>query len=109
MGDFGALERSDELVGRIVFAEVVFDGPVAGAKPRPCVVVAASGRDHLVVRPCYSEGGRRAGDFRAVPITDLDEAGLDRATFVSYEERRIARSDVKGEFGWLPTVDWNQL
>ncbi len=109
MGSYRDLDRDDDLVGRVVLAEVVFDGPIPGGKVRPCVVVAASGRDDLVVRPCYSEGGRRAGDFRAVPVSDVKQAGLDRITYVSHEERRIPRTSVAGELGWLPVADWNQL
>jgi hypothetical protein len=109
VGSYRDLDRDDPMVGRMVLAEVVFDGPIPCGKVRPCVVVAASGRDDLVVRPCYSEGGRRAGDFRAVPVSDVRVAGLDRVTYVSHEERCIPRSAVAGELGWLPVADWNQL
>lgn len=106
---FPCIDRDDPLVGRIVLANIRYNGPIKGAKDRPCVVIAASGRDHLVVRTCYSEGGRRAGDFRSIPVSDLEYAGLDRPTFVNFEERRIHRSAVKTMFGWLPIADWNQL
>jgi hypothetical protein len=109
VGSYRDLDRNDPMVGRLVLAEVVFAGPIAGGKVRPCVVVAASGRDDLVVRPCYSEGGRRAGDFRAVPVNDVQRAGLDRITYVSHEERCIPRSSVADELGWLSEADWNQL
>ena len=109
VGSHRDLDRNDPLVGRLVLAEVTFDGPIPGQKVRPCVVVAASGKGELVVRPCYSEGGRHAGDFRAVPVSDVKEAGVDRATYVSHEERRISRLSVEGELGWLPVADWNQL
>jgi hypothetical protein len=109
VGSHRDLDRNDPLVGRMVLAEVAFDGPIPGQKVRPCVVIAASGRDELVVRPCYSEGGRRAGDFRAVPVSDVKQAGLDRVTFVSHDECRIPRSSVTAELGWLPVTDWNQL
>lgn len=109
VGSYRALDRFDPLVGRIVLADVVFDGPIAGGKVRPCVVIAASGVDDLVVRPCYSEGARRAGDFRAVPVSDPDVAGLDRTSFVSHEERCVPRAAVAAELGWLSYVDWNQL
>lgn len=109
VGSYPALDRSDQLVGKVVLANISFDGPVSGDKVRPCVVIAASGADALVVRPCYSEGGRRAGDFRAVAISDPDRAGLDRNSYVSHEERLIARSSLTGELGWLSTTDWNQL
>lgn len=109
VGSYRALDRSDPLVGRVVLAEVVFDGPGAGGKVRPCVVIAASGVDDLVVRPCYSEGARRAGDFRAVPVSEPDVAGLDRTSFVSHEERCISRTAVAAELGSLSNVDWNQL
>jgi hypothetical protein len=109
VGTYRDVDRNDPSVGRIVLAEVEFEGPIEGAKVRPCVVIAASGAHELVVRPCYSEGARRAGDFRAVQISDLDVAGLDRTSFVSHEERCIARTAVTGELGWLPTPDWNQL
>jgi hypothetical protein len=109
LGSYRDVDRDDPLVGRIVLAEVEFEGPIEGAKVRPCVVIAACGAQDLIVRPCYSEGARRAGDFRAVQISDLDAAGLDRTSFVSHEERCIARTAVTGELGWLATVDWNQL
>ncbi len=109
VGTYRDLDRDDPMVGRVVLAEVVFDGPVPGGKVRPCVVVAASGRDDLVVRPCCSEGGRRAGDFRAVPVSDVKQAGLDRITYVSHEECCIPRTAVAGELGWLAVIDWNQL
>jgi hypothetical protein len=109
LGSYRDVDRDDPIVGRVVLAEVEFEGPIEGAKVRPCVVVAACGAHDLIVRPCYSEGGRRAGDFRAVQISDPDAAGLDRTSFVSHEERCIARTSVTGELGWLPTADWNQL
>jgi hypothetical protein len=109
VGSYRSVDRNDPLIGRIVLAEVEFDGPIEGAKVRPCVVIAASGAHELVVRPCYSEGARRADDFRSVQISDPDAAGLDRVSFVSHEERCIARMAVQGELGWLPIADWNQL
>ena len=109
VGSYPVLDRSDPLVGRVVLANISFEGPVTGEKVRPCVVIAASGADDLVVRPCYSEGARRAGDFRAIAVSDTDRAGLDRNSFVSHEERCIPRSSVTGELGWLSTTDWNQL
>jgi len=106
---FPDIDRDDPLVGRIVLANIRYNGPIRGAKDRPCVLIAASGPHHLVVRTCYSEGGRRAGDFRSVEVSDLELAGLDRPTFVNFEERRISRRAVKANFGWLPVADWNQL
>ncbi|HEY3672026.1 MAG TPA: hypothetical protein VGN51_13900 [Acidimicrobiia bacterium] len=109
VGSYRDVDRDDPMVGRVVLAEVVFDGPISGGKVRPCVVVAASGRHDLVVRPCYSEGGRRAEDFRAVPVSDVRQAGLDRSSYVSHDEQRIPRSAVADELGWLSVADWNQL
>lgn len=109
VGHYQDVRYDDPMVGRLVLAPITFVGPVDGVKDRPCVVVAASGRRHLVVRTCYSKGGRRGDDWRSVPITDLDAAGLDGPTSVSDEERLIARHEVRGEFGRLSDFDWNQL
>ncbi|GMU79020.1 MAG: hypothetical protein AMXMBFR46_18130 [Acidimicrobiia bacterium] len=106
---FPDINRDDALVGRIVLTNIRFNDSEGREKDRPCVVVAASGRHHLVVRTCYSEGGVRTSDFRAVPVSDLKVAGLDRPTFVLHEERRIPRAAIKAKFGWLPVADWNQL
>lgn len=102
------LDLDDPLVGRVVVAVVPFDDGV-GAKPRPCVVLAASGRDHLVVRTCSSEGGVVSRDWKAFAVRDLVAAGLDGPTYVSDTERRIPRADVTRTLGWLATPDWNQL
>lgn len=102
------LDLGDPLVGRVVVAVVPFDDGT-GSKPRPCVVLAASGRDHLVVRTCSSEGGAVSRDWKAFAVRDLVAAGLDGPTYVSDDERRIPRSDVTRTLGWLATPDWNQL
>ena len=84
-------------MGRVDLGSISFDGPGRGEKVRPCVVIAASGADDLVVRPCYSEGGRRAGDFRAVAVSDPGRAGLERDSYVSHDEQCIPRSSVTGD------------
>ena len=102
------LDLDDALVGRIVLADIAFDDRTA-SKVRPCVVLAASGRSHLVVRTCSSEGGAVSRDWRSFPVGDLVAAGLDGPTYVSDDERRIPRTDVVEALGWLATADWNQL
>ena len=108
VGAHPELDLGDALVGRVVLAEIPFDDGTA-SKVRPCVVLAASGRGHLVVRTCSSEGGVVSRDWKSFPVGDLVAAGLDGPTWISDDERRIARIDVTQTLGWLATADWNQL
>lgn len=109
LGRYPRVDHDHELVGAVVLAPIRFKGPVVGEKKRPCVVVAASGAGQLIVRTCYSEGGLRARDWRSVPIRDLDQAGLDRPTYVSMEERKVKRARVIHVLGAVSDYDWNQL
>lgn len=88
--------------------EVIFDAQIIGAKVRPCVVLAGS-PSHLIVRPCYSEGGVRARDWRSVPLGDWCVAGLDRPTCVAMDEVCVLREQVGRTIGRLSDADWNQL
>ena len=109
VGAYPDLDLDDPLVGRLVLAPIEFDDDEDEVKVRPCVVLAASGPQHLVVRTCSSAGGAVSRSWKAVAVTDLALAGLDRPTFVSEEERRIARADVTATLGRLSPDAWNQL
>ena len=72
VGNYEGLEYDDELIGAVVHAYIPFREPTpegGDGKIRPCVVIAACAPDSLVVRPCYSEGGRarKTGDRFASP------------------------------------------
>ena len=106
-------DTDDELVGSIVIALVPFDEatpaePGPQQKRRPCVVIGAS-TSKLLVRPCYSEGGRQSRRWQSHPLRDWVAAGLDRATFVEDEARTIARADAGDPLGRISTEDWNAL
>ncbi len=102
----------DAYVGSIVIAEIWFDSQETGgmeAKRRPCVVVGVNDREFLV-RPGYSEGGRRARDWQSHEVGDWREAGLDGLTYIEAETRRIdkAQADLP-PIGKLTILDWNAL
>ncbi|MBL8775304.1 MAG: hypothetical protein JNK12_05215 [Acidimicrobiales bacterium] len=102
----------DAYVGSIVIAEIWFDNEESGgmeAKRRPCVVVGVNDREFLV-RPGYSEGGRRARDWQSHEVGDWREAGLDGLTYIEAETRRIdkAQADLP-PIGKLTILDWNAL
>ena len=102
----------DAYVGSIVIAEIWFDDEDTGgmaAKRRPCVIVGVSDRQFLV-RPGYSEGGRRARDWQSHEVGDWREAGLDGLTYIEAETRRIdkAQADLP-PIGKLTILDWNAL
>lgn len=99
-------------VGSIVIAEIWFDNEDSGgmeAKRRPCVIVGVNDRQFLV-RPGYSEGGRRARDWQSHEVGDWREAGLDGLTYIEAETRRIdkAQADLP-PIGKLTILDWNAL
>ena len=75
----------------------------------PCVVIAACAPDSLVVRPCYSEGGARADDWRSVRVTDPRAAGLDKNSYVATQEFVIERAHAEPIRGRLGRDDWNAL
>ena len=102
----------DAYVGSIVIAEIWFESQETGgmeAKRRPCVVVGVNDRQFLV-RPGYSEGGRRARDWQSHEVGDWREAGLDGLTYIEAETRRIdkAQADLP-PIGKLTILDWNAL
>ena len=86
VGNYDGLDHDDELIGAVVHVFIPFRDPTAegeDGKMRPCVVIAACAPDSLVVRPCYSEGGARADDWRSVRVTDPRAAGLDKNSYVA--------------------------
>ncbi len=112
VGNYEGLEHDDELIGAIVHVYIPFQGPTPegeDGKMRPCVVIAACASDSLVVRPCYSEGGARAEDWRSVRVTDPLVAGLDKNSYVSAQEFVIERVQAAPIRGWLARDDWNAL
>jgi hypothetical protein len=112
VGKYDDLRYDDDLVGAVVDAFIPFRDPtleVEDGKTRPCIVIAACAPESLVVRPCYSEGGARAGDWRSVRVTDPLAAGLDKNSYVSTEEVVVARAEVLPVRGWLARGDWNAL
>ena len=104
----------DALVGALVVAEIWFEGedpdqPGLEAKRRPCVVVGVN-EEQLLVRPGYSEGGRRARDWQSYEVGDWREAGLDKVTYIEAETRRIDRAQAElPPLGRMTALDWNAL
>jgi len=106
---FDEIDLNDPLVGKIVRAPIQFRGPIQGIKRRPCVVIAASGTDFLILRPCYSAGGFACNTWKTSSITVLEGTGLTKEGGISNEEYRVERRRVSAPIGSLSTVDWNQL
>jgi hypothetical protein len=112
IGSYEGLDHDDELIGAVVHVYIPFREPTPDGddgKVRPCVVIAACAPDSLVVRPCYSEGGARADDWRSVRITDPRSAGLDKNSYVAAEEFVIERAHAEPVRGRLSRDDWNSL
>ncbi len=112
VGNYESLDHDDELIGAVVHVYIPFRDPTPegdDGKMRPCVVIAACAPDSLIVRPCYSEGGARADDWRSVRITDPRVAGLDKNSFVAAQEFVIERSHAGPIRGRLGRDDWNAL
>ena len=112
VGNYANVRHDDPLIGAVVIAYIRFR-PKPDVEPfgktRPCVVIATCDGDHLVVRPCYSEGGLRSRSWRSVLITNPRVAGLMRTGYVSDEEYLVKRGAVDGPIGWLAREDWNML
>lgn len=102
----------DPLIGSIVIAEIWFDSDEyqgLEAKRRPCVIVGVNDKQFLV-RPGYSEGGRKARDWQSYEIGDWREAGLDKLTYIEAETRRIDKAQAElPPLGKLTVLDWNAL
>lgn len=102
----------DPLVGSLVIAEIWFDSDEyqgLEAKRRPCVIVGVNDRQFLV-RPGYSEGGRKARDWQSYEIGDWREAGLDKLTYIEADTRRIDKAQAElPPLGKLTVLDWNAL
>jgi hypothetical protein len=79
-----------------------------GGKVRPCVVIGVSA-DHLLVRPGYSEGGRKSRDWTSVPVSHWQAAGLDQPTWIGVETVRVPRPELTSAARRLSVVDWNAL
>jgi hypothetical protein len=112
VGSYEELDHDHELIGAVVHAYIPFRDPTPDGeegKMRPCIVIAACAPDSLVVRPCYSEGGARAEDWRSVRVTDTLAAGLDKNSYVSTQEFVIERVQAEPIRGWLARDDWNAL
>ena len=77
-------------------------------KLRPCVVIAVAS-EHLLVRPCYSDGGRKGHDWTSVPVRDWHRAGLDQPTWIGAETVRVPRPTALPSLGRLSLSDWNAL
>ncbi|HXY93559.1 MAG TPA: hypothetical protein VEP49_13850, partial [Acidimicrobiia bacterium] len=113
VGTYDDVRYDDPLVGAVVDAFIPFGDPDderGAGKTRPCVVLAACADDRLVVRPCYSGGGLRSGDWKSVRVGDAQAAGLDRESYVSTEEFAVRRAPAaRAVRGWLSREDWNAL
>ena len=125
-------DAGDPLVGALVFVWVPFTvddeerhggdaldgqglaasdgGPNEGGngKLRPCVVIAVA-PDQLLVKPCYSEGGRKGRDWTSVPVREWRRAGLDQPTWIGAETIRLTRPTMLQSLGRLTVADWNAL
>ena len=112
VNNYVGLDRDDALIGAIVPAFIPYGEPNSEGeegKMRPCVVIAGCAPDSLVVRPCYSEGGARAEDWRSVRVSDTRAAGLDKNSYVDIHEYVIERAHAEPILGWLARDDWNAL
>jgi hypothetical protein len=112
IGKYDDLRYDDEMVSAVVHVFIPFKVPTddgEDGKRRPCVVIAACAPDSLVVRPCYSEGGARADDWRSVRVSNPRVAGLDKNSYVDNEEVVITRAQAGPARGWLDRDDWNAL
>jgi hypothetical protein len=112
IGKHDDLRYDDEMVSAVVHVFIPFAVPTddgQDGKRRPCIVIAACAPDSLVVRPCYSEGGARADDWRSVRVSNPRVAGLDKNSYVDNEEFVIARAQAGPARGWLDRDDWNAL
>lgn len=112
IGKYDDLRYDDEMISAVVHVFIPFQEPTdegEEGKRRPCVVIASCAPDSLVVRPCYSEGGARADDWRSVRVTKPLVAGLDKNSYVANEEFVIARAQAGPARGWLDRDDWNAL
>ena len=108
-----AFERSDPLVGAVVFAWIPFydresEEPEHDEKGRRCVVVAGS-ETEVLVRPGYSEGGALSEDWRATHLAHWSQAGFEQPTVIDVATVRVPRSDLGETVGRLSTDDWNAL
>ena len=121
-------DPGDPLVGALVSIWVPFSGDEDGGggdevdrgqvgtasevnpegKKRPGVVVAV-GAEHLLIRPCYSEGGKKGRDWTSVPVRDWQSAGLNQPTWIGAESVRVQRPQALQELGRLTVADWNAL
>ncbi len=81
--------------------------PEAG-KLRPCIVIGVSA-DHLLVRPGYSDGGRKSRDWTSVPIQRWRQARLDQPTWIGAEILRLPRPELPPTPARLAADDWNAL
>ena len=112
IGKYDDLRHDDEMIGAVVHVFIAFEETTADGedgKRRPCVVIAACAPDSLVVRPCYSEGGARADDWRSVRVTKPAAAGLDKNSYVADEELVVDRTKAGPARGRLDPDDWNAL
>ena len=112
IGKYDDLRHDDKMIGAVVHVFIAYEEPTAegeDGKRRPCVVIAACAPDSLVVRPCYSEGGARAEDWRSVRVTKPAAAGLDKNSYVADEELVVDRTKAGPVRGRLHPDDWNAL
>ena len=106
-------DADDDLVGSVVIALVAFDDespaqPGPQQKLRPCIVIGAS-TSQLLVRPCYSDGGRQSRRWQSHELRGWVAAGLDRPTWVEDAARVVARADAADPVGRVTAEDWNAL
>ena len=80
----------------------------AQGKLRPCVVIGVS-PENLLVRACYSEGGRKGHDWTSVPVREWRRAGLDQPTWIGAETVCLPRPTAPQLLGRLTVADWNAL
>ena len=96
-------------VGAVKAAFVSYgkDDPQEG-KTRPCVIVAVA-PSYCIVRPIYSRASHFAGKWRAVVLTDWEEAGLDHESVVGHKTEKVRRHLVGRHIGTLTIQDWNRV
>ena len=90
-----------EEVGMVKWGFISFqkDDPNEG-KDRPFVIVAVAPR-YYIVRPIYTRASRHAGWWRAVLLSDWQDAGLLHESVVGHKTQKITRDKVRRHVGEL--------
>ncbi len=110
-GREGSPETEEGAIGSAADAsdgEALEEPEAETGKLRPCVVVGVSA-GYLLVRPGYSDGGRKSRDWTSVAIGRWRQVGLDQPTWIGAETLRVPKPELSSPPARLATEDWNAL